>query len=53
MTAAQKMQSILIQSLNKLIYVEKVNHSSPHSHLRFHVKLLLLAENVNEKQMNY
>lgn len=32
---------------------EKVNHSSPHSHLRFHVMLLLLAENVNEKRMNY
>lgn len=44
------MPSILIQSLNKLIHRQQVNHSLPHSHLRFHVKLLLLAENVNENK---
>lgn len=35
----------LIQSLNKLIYKgKKVNHPSPHTHLRFHVKLPALAD---------
>lgn len=52
-SAAQKMPSILIQSLNKLIYGEKSKPFITSQHLGFQVMLLLLAENVNEKRMNY